>query len=192
LYLVFLFLTTAEAELMVDQCHIEMGITMDVIVDGYNLIGSEQGLQGPLEAKRNWLIQRLSQYQQTKQFRVTVVFDGWRFGRNEEVVQRKDGLSVVYSRLNEKADAVIVRLAREKGAGSVVVTSDREIRNAVEHFDAVAVSAGEFGRILQALDRGWADLDVNDGELGRPERDNPKRGSKSQRRRNEKLKKLRL
>ena len=104
---------------------------MDVIVDGYNLIGSEQGLHGPLEAKRNWLIQRLSQYQQIKQFRVTLVFDGWRSGRNEEIVQRIGALSVVYSRLDEKADTVIIRLAREKGGGSVVVTSDREIRNTV-------------------------------------------------------------
>ncbi|HEX5020442.1 MAG TPA: NYN domain-containing protein [Candidatus Binatia bacterium] len=176
---------------MVDQCHIEIVITMDVIVDGYNLIGSDQGLHGPLESKRNWLIQRLSQYQQTKRFRVTLVFDGWRSGRNEEVVQGVGGLSVVYSRLDEKADAVIIRLAREKGAGSVVVTSDREIRNAVERFDAVAVSAGEFGRILQALDYGQ-DVDAEDGELNRPDRGNPKRGSKSERRRNEKLKKLRL
>lgn len=176
---------------MVDQCHIEIVITMDVIVDGYNLLGSDQGLHGPLESKRNWLIQRLSQYQQTKRFRVTLVFDGWRSGRNEEVVQRVGGLLVVYSRLDEKADAVIIRLAREKGAGSVVVTSDREIRNAVERFGAVAVSAGEFGRILQALDYGQ-DVDAEDGELNRPDRGNPRRGSKSERRRNEKLKKLRL
>ena len=177
---------------MVDQCHIEIVITMDVIVDGYNLIGSDQGLHGPLESKRNWLIQRLSQYQQTKQFRVTLVFDGWRSGRNEEVVQRMGGLSVVYSRLDEKADTVIIRLAREKGGGSVVVTSDREIRNAVERFDAVAVSAGEFVRILHALDYGGAALDEEDGETGRPEKGNQRRGSKVERRRNEKLKKLRL
>ena len=162
---------------------------MDVIVDGYNLIGSEQGLRGPLEAKRNWLIQRLSQYQQTKQFKVTLVFDGWRSGRNEEIVQRIGGLSVVYSRLDEKADTVIIRLAREKGGGSVVVTSDREIRNAVERFHAVAVSAGEFGRILHGLDYGRVDLDEEDG---RPEKGNQGRSSKAERRRNEKLRKLRL
>ena len=165
---------------------------MDVIVDGYNLIGSEQGLRGPLEAKRNSLIQRLSQYQQIKQFRVTLVFDGWRSGRNEEIVQRIGGLSVVYSRLDEKADTVIIRLAREKGGGSVVVTSDREIRNAVERFDSVAVSADEFGRILHGLDYGGADFDEEDGEIVRPKKGNHGRGSKAERRRNEKLKKLRL
>jgi predicted RNA-binding protein with PIN domain len=49
---------------------------MEVIVDGYNLIGSEQGLHGALEHKRNWLIERLAQYQKIKRFDVTVVFDG--------------------------------------------------------------------------------------------------------------------
>jgi len=46
---------------------------MDVIVDGYNLIGSEQGLHGALEQKRNWLVQRLSEYQKIKHFNVIVV-----------------------------------------------------------------------------------------------------------------------
>jgi predicted RNA-binding protein with PIN domain len=164
---------------------------MDLIVDGYNLIGNEQGLGGPLEPKRNRLIQQLSQYQQIKQFKVTVVFDGWRSGRAEEVLQKKDGLAVIYSRLNEKADAVIVRLARERGAGSIVVTSDREIRNAVERFGAVAVSAGEFNLILRTLDGGYSDDDENE-EVGRAEGGNPRRASKSERRRNDKLKKLRL
>ena len=165
---------------------------MDLIVDGYNLIGSEQGLHGALEPKRNWLIQRLSGYQKIKHFNVIVVFDGWRAGRNEEISQKKDGISIVYSRLDEKADFVIVRLAREKGSGSVVVTSDREIRSAVERFGAVAVSAGEFSRILKTLDGGSYDEADEDHDFAAPDGGNPRRASKSERRRNEKLKKLRL
>jgi predicted RNA-binding protein with PIN domain len=165
---------------------------MDLIVDGYNLIGSEQGLRDPLEPKRNWLVQRLSQYQEIKRFNLIVVFDGWRSGRNEEIVERKNGISIIYSRLNEKADAVIIRLARPKGAGSVVVTSDREIRTAVERFGAVAVSAGEFSAILRALDGAHSDDDFESGESARNAGGNPRRASKTERRRNEKLKKLRL
>jgi len=168
---------------------------MDVIVDGYNLIGSEHGLHGALEPKRNWLVQRLSGYQEIKHFNVIVVFDGWRSGRNEEVLRKKDGISIVYSRLNEKADSVIVRLAREKGSGSVVVTSDREIRRAVERLGAVAVSAGEFSRILRTLDTGSSDDDnddYDDRDFDAPEGGNPRRASKAERRRNEKLQKLRL
>jgi predicted RNA-binding protein with PIN domain len=192
LYLVFLLLTTVAAELTVDDCHNEEGLTMDLIVDGYNLIGNEQGLRGALEPKRNWLVQRLGQYQEVKRFNVIVVFDGWRAGRSEEVAQKQAGVSVVYSRLNEKADAVIVRMAREKGAGSVVVSSDREIRNAVERFGAVAVSAGEFNQILRGLDGAHHDDEFDSDEPDRVDRGNPRRASKSDRRRNEKLKKLRL
>lgn len=165
---------------------------MDLIIDGYNLIGSEKGLRDPLEPKRNRVVQRLSQYQEIKQFNVTIVFDGWRSGQNEEVLQKKNGVSVVYSRLNEKADAVIIRLAREKGAGSVVVSSDREIRNAVERFGAVAVSATEFSTILRGLDIAYSSDDFETEESNRMDRGNPRRASKTERRRNEKLKKLRL
>jgi len=165
---------------------------MELIVDGYNLIGSDQGLVGALEPKRNWLVQRLSAYQKIKQFNVIVVFDGWRSGRNEEVAQKKDGVTVVYSQVNEKADAVIIRLARQKGAGSVVVTSDREIRSAVERFYAVAVSAGEFNQILRTLDGNSYDEDFSDEEINASRKGNPRRASKSDRRRNDKLRKLRL
>jgi predicted RNA-binding protein with PIN domain len=164
---------------------------MDLIVDGYNLIGSEGGLVGALEPKRNWLIQRLSAYQKIKQFNITVIFDGWRTGRSEPVGQKKDGITVIYSQNNEKADPVIIRLARQKSAGTVVVTSDREIRNAVERFGAVAVSAGEFNEILRALDRHSSDDDFAD-EHSHLEKGNPRRAAKSDRRRMDKLRKLRL
>lgn len=165
---------------------------MDLIIDGYNLIGSEQGLHGVLEHKRNWLIQRLSQYQEIKGFTVIVVFDGWRSGSVNEVVEKRAGVSIIYSRLGEKADAVIVRIARTKGSGCVVVTSDREIRNAIERFDAVAVSAGEFNEILAALDGSYSDDESENQEFDSARRGNPARLSKSDRRRNDKLKKLRL
>ena len=165
---------------------------MDLIVDGYNLIGSDRGLVGALEPKRNWLVQRLSAYQKIKQFSVIAVFDGWRSGANEEVAQKKDGVTVVYSQINEKADAVVIRLARQKGAGSVVVTSDREIRRAVERFGAVAVSADEFNQILRALDGNAYDEDFATEEFDAPQKGNPRRASKSDRRRSDKLKKLRL
>ena len=160
---------------------------MDVIVDGYNLIGAEQGLGGFLEPKRNWLVQRLSSYRKIKQFNLTVVFDGWRSGAGEETLQTRDGVSVVYSRFGEKADEVIIRLAREKGSGSVVITSDREIQKAVERFGAVAVSSNEFSRILRSVGGGEEESDVDEFDHA-----SPSGSSKSERRRNQKLKKLRL
>jgi predicted RNA-binding protein with PIN domain len=164
---------------------------MDIIIDGYNLIGIDQGLNGPLEHKRNWLIQQLSRYQRIKGFNITVVFDGWQAGRANEAVEKTADVSVIYSKLGEKADAVITRLTREKSSGAVVVTSDREIRSAAERAGAVAVSAGEFNKILRALD-GIDANDANDWNARRHKHGNPNRLSKSERRRSEKLKKLRL
>jgi len=165
---------------------------MDLIVDGYNLIGSDQGLEGALEHKRNRLVQQLSQYQKIKQFNVIVAFDGWRTGSANQVVEKKDGITVIYSRLGEKADAVIVRVAREKGNGCVVVTSDRAIRTAVERFGAVAVFAAEFNRILRSLDGFYGDDEVDEVRLNAAKSGNPNRLSKSERWRKEKLQKLKI
>ena len=165
---------------------------MDLIVDGYNLIGSDQGLEGALEHKRNRLVQQLSQYQKIKQFNVIVAFDGWRTGSANQVVEKKDGITVIYSRLGEKADTVIVRVAREKGNGCVVVTSDREIRTAVERFGAIAVFAAEFNRILRSLDGSYGDDEIDEVRLNAAKSGNPNRLSKSERRRKEKLQKLKI
>jgi predicted RNA-binding protein with PIN domain len=164
---------------------------MDLVIDGYNLIGSEQGLSGALEPKRKWLIQQLSTYHTIKNFAVVVVFDGWRSGWVNEVTEKNTGIAVVYSRQGEKADSVIVRIAREKGSGCVVVTSDREVRNAVERFGAVAIYAEEFNRILRNIDRSCgADAD-GESDLANSKKGNPHRLSKAERKRQEKLRKLR-
>ena len=163
---------------------------MEIIVDGYNVISSEWGLRGAIEYRRNWLVHQLSTYRQRKGFEVTVVFDGWRSGWVNEVEEKKEGITVVYSRQGEKADSVIVRLARAKGNGCVVVSSDREVRNAVERFGAVAIYAGEFTAILRNLDRSFEDNENFDLEPRSSKKGNPSRLSKIERKRQEKLKKL--
>lgn len=165
---------------------------MDLVIDGYNLIGSDRGLEGALEHKRDGLVQQLSRYQKIKKFNVILVFDGWRSGSAKQAVEKKDGIEIIYSRLGEKADAVIVRVAREKGGGCVVVTSDREISNAVERFDAVAVSAVDFNGILRSLDGWYSDEGDDAEEVIASKRGNPHRLSKTERRRNDKLQKLKL
>lgn len=165
---------------------------MDVVIDGYNLIGNESGLGGALEHKRNWLIQQLIRYQDIKKYNLTVVFDGWRSGQSQETTEHVSGIAVIYSRLGEKADAVIVRLARSKAAGAAVVTSDREIQSAVERSGAVAVSAAEFSRILRSLDRSYEGDDDEEPDIAPARKGNSNRLSKSARRHNDKLKKLKI
>src|ERR671923_1870352 len=161
LYLFFSILTTAGKKRILTVEIVNAKRTMDLIIDGYNLIGSDRGLGGVLEHKRNWLVQQLSRYQKIKQFNVILAFDGWRSGSPNQVIEKKDGVTVIYSRLGEKADAVIVRVAREKGSGCVVVTSDREIRTAVERSGAVAVSPGQVKPKPPAPDGGNTDDDLH-------------------------------
>ena len=111
---------------------------MDLIIDGYNLLALDRRLDRGLEQSRNLLIDHLVRYRQLKMLNLTVVFDGWHSGSANETHRAQDGIRIVFSRLGEKADAVIIRLAREKNSNAVVVSSDREIRSAVERFGAVA------------------------------------------------------
>ena len=87
-----------------------------------------------------------------------------------------------------------MRMARQTGSGSVVVSSDREIRNAVERFGAVAIYAAEFNQILRGVDGSYVAVDgeYDFDEMSSTKRGNPNRLSKSDRQRVAKLLKLRL
>ncbi|TAK07513.1 hypothetical protein EPO44_03905 [bacterium] len=178
-------------------------MAIHIIIDGYNLIGSEKGLTGNLEAQRDSLVRQLQRYQESKGYPITVVFDGWRSGWRHEVEERSGGITIIFSQLGEKADSVIQRLAREMGSGCVVVTSDREVRSAAEASGAVAIYAGEFSAKLRDLelkgtgfqglrDQGLEEF-VDEGMKGlrdKEKRGNPRRLSKRERKRRGKLKKL--
>ena len=107
----------------------------------------------------------------------------------DEVSETKQGVRIVFSRHGEKADSVIVRLARAKGSGCVVVTSDREVRRAVGKFGAAAVYADEFSRILRQLELA-ADDGGDEGARRPNKKGNPKRLAKNERQRQGRLKKL--
>jgi uncharacterized protein len=194
-YLFFGVLTTTEISAILSQPRgVTEGLvsTMDLIIDGYNLIGAEGGLYGALEHKRNRLIQQLAAYEKRKGFNLILVFDGWRSGRPAETKEKHDNVWVLYSRAGEKADSVIVRLAREKGSGCVVVTSDREIARAVERFGAVAIFAGEFNEILRSLEGAGYEDEFDEPETEATASFRKGKLGKSDRRRREKLRKLRL
>lgn len=122
---------------------------MHIIIDGYNLIRQSDSLRRferlGLEKGREELIRRLAPYRKLKGHRITVVFDGWIGGHLREERQREEGIRIIYSRRGERADEVIKRLAR-KGSGEelVVVTSDREIADAVGRSGGVAIASPEF------------------------------------------------
>lgn len=167
-------------------------VALHIIIDGYNVIGSEQGLRGDLDAKRSALLRELKQYQARKAHGITVVFDGWREGRREEMEQQVGGVKVLFSRYGEKADLVIQRLARESGAACVVVTSDRELRRSVEAVNAAAVYVQDFLRKLRRTDAEASDDFAPDDAWTQqqPAKGNPRKLSKAERLRRERLRKL--
>jgi hypothetical protein len=70
------------------------------------------------------------------------------------------------------------------------VSSDREIRNAVEKFGAVAVSAGEFGEILRLAERPYSHEEYPEPEPRERQKGNPKRPGRMEKKRAETLRKL--
>lgn len=167
-----------------------------IVVDGYNVIGSEQGLRGDLEQKRNALVKEAAAYQARTGHTLTIVFDGWRNGRNDESRQQLGDVTVVFSRYGEKADAVIERLAREIGETCIAVTSDRDLRKGVESGGAVAAYVGEFLAKMRAEPKASEPEEKDDdceplprGRDGR-KKGNPRRLSKAERVRRERLAKL--
>lgn len=167
-----------------------------IVVDGYNVIGSEQGLRGDLEHKRNALVKEVVAYQARIGHSLTTVFDGWRNGRDDETRQQVGDVTVVFSRYGEKADTVIERLARQIGETCIVVTSDRDLRRSVASSGAVAVYVGEFLAKMRAHPES-SGLEEEDGDFeslprGRDARKkgNPRRLSKAERVRRERLAKL--
>ena len=166
-----------------------------IVVDGYNVIGSEQGLRGDLEQKRVDLVKEAAQYQARTGHALTTVFDGWRGGRPDETRQQLGEVTVVFSRHGEKADAVIERMASEIGETCIVVTSDRDLRRSVESSGAVAVYVGEFLAKMRT-DPAATDTTEDDETASPPrsrdgrKRGNPRRLSKSERLRRERLAKL--
>jgi predicted RNA-binding protein with PIN domain len=121
---------------------------MWIIVDGYNLIRQWPELamldRADLTAGREALLQALQAYRRTRGHQITVVFDGRERGGGSEGAERVAGFAVRYSRAGETADAVIARLAAEGGAGTVVVSSDRGVREAARRGGAASISSAEF------------------------------------------------
>ena len=166
---------------------------LKIIVDGYNFIGSHQGLRGDIKGRREELIQRLARYRVLKRYSVTVVFDGLRSGWSDEHGEVREGVQVVFSRHGESADQVISRMAWELGSASVVVSSDREVAKAVQQAGGVTVRTSEFERKLkEALHPG--SLPSHD-DLDRPlsyshKKGNPRRLSREERKKQQRLMKL--
>jgi predicted RNA-binding protein with PIN domain len=132
---------------------------MHLIIDGYNLLHVSHSLINlnsiQLQRERERLIDRLSNYQKLKPRGVTVVFDGWQEGWSSETREKKKGIEVIFSKLGEKADEVIKRLVKEKGSGTIVITSDRDVARFAQRMDVAVIPSEEF---REKLEEGSSDV----------------------------------
>ncbi len=126
---------------------------MHLVIDGYNLLHADRSLPNAssteLQRERERLIDRLSAYQKMRACGLTVVFDGWQEGWGTETREKKKGIEVIFSKLGQKADEVIKRLAKERGSGTVVITSDREVARFVQRMDVAVVPSEQFRERLE-------------------------------------------
>lgn len=135
---------------------------MHLIIDGYNLLHVNRSLirlnSTQLQWERDRLIEQLSAYQKLKPCGITVVFDGWQGGWSTEKKERKGGIEIIFSRLEEKADEVIKRLAKEKGSGAIVITSDRDVARFAERMAVSVISSEQFREKLEVSANKFEDI----------------------------------
>ncbi len=146
----------------------EEKVISSIIIDGYNLIGVDHG---DLAAQRGSLISLLAGYRKIKGHDITVVFDGWKSGSRTEERLNADGVKVVYSRLGEKADAVIARIICAERKEWVVVSSDREIELQAWSCGSVPVPSEKFRAVIENPGRvARGDYEPLDEDREQPER----------------------
>lgn len=105
-----------------------------LIVDGYNMIFSWEGLKSMaainIGAARETLIDILSNYKGIRGMELVVVFDGYKVKGNDGTKYTKNGIIVVYTKEAQSADAYIESLVADLGHSYnvSVATSDSLIQ----------------------------------------------------------------
>jgi len=162
------------------------------LIDGYNVIRRDAELAGidrrSLEEGRDALLRLLARVARDSPDEFVVVFDGV---RSTAVSPNAGRVQVVFSRSPEKADDVLVRLARQGGAGATVVTSDRSVQAAANRVHAAVVGAEAFLDRVSAPPADAEDRDDDTPDRPKPKKGNPRRRSREDRRSQSALDRLR-
>ena len=166
----------------------------NILIDAYNLIGIAHK---DLEKVRKDLIQKLYDYTQIKGHNITLVFDGWKNGQLKETITKLGGLTIIYSKLGEKADSVIKKILSSSTKPWIVVSSDREISDFAERNDFAAVSADEFegklystGELNKTEEASAYDKDEDVDLMPARQKGNPRKLSKREKKKIEALRNL--
>lgn len=159
---------------------------MHLIIDGYNLLHVNRSLINlnsiQLQWERERLIDRLSTYQKLKPCGLTVVFDGWQEGWSTETREKKRGIEVIFSKLGEKADEVIKRLVKEKGSGTIVITSDRDVARFSQRMDVAVIPSEQFRERMEGGSSDMLEESPEEEERGIKKKGPARRLSKKEKR----------
>ncbi len=120
-----------------------------VLVDGYNVIGSEGRFRRNreiLEKERMNLVRQLSEYRSRLEAgtEILLVFDGFASDRDRSLTKARGGVTVLFSEEEGTADAVLIRLAERYREKAIVVSSDREVLDQSGKSGARTIGAREF------------------------------------------------
>ena len=121
-----------------------------LLIDGYNIIFAWEDLtelaKTSLEAARDALIDRVAGYRAMKKINVILVFDAYKVKGNRGEVEEINGVTVVYTKEAETADAYIERVTHELGKRHRVrvATSDNLEQLIILGNGALRITAREF------------------------------------------------
>lgn len=169
---------------------------MKVLIDGYNLVAELWGMgqdARTLAKQRDRLVTLLGEYHALRGHQIEVVFDGWKDGEPMGGRTIEGGVLVTFSPLKVTADELIRDLLENRGPGTLVVSSDRQVRTWASHAGADSVDSAGFIRRINEV-RGELPEDGEDDEGGwdgsTKKRGNPRRLPKRERGTAKRLKKL--
>ena len=121
-----------------------------VIIDGYNLIYSDDALKSTaeysLEKARDDLMNILSNYVSYTKTELVLVFDAYLVEDGKGTELMHDGYKVVYTKENETADTYIEKLMYDLGPDYSIrmVTNDRLLQFSAVHSGVSRMTAKEF------------------------------------------------
>ena len=172
-------------------------MALHLVIDGYNLTGvmtMSGQTASDLEGTREGLIKRLQAYKRLKGHRITVVFDGKKSGSFYRASMNQGGIEVIFSKDGEEADQILKEMAKAEKNSITLVTSDRAVASFAEAHGAVTIPSQEFDAILSTAfysDRkGVTDENEEESELTTKKGGNPRKLSKQERKKFQRIKKL--
>jgi predicted RNA-binding protein with PIN domain len=162
------------------------------LIDGYNLIRRDPDLRAreeeSLEAGRDALVRLVARTARESRDDFTVVFDGARVRGGGPSGGR---VQVLFSRPPRTADDELMWLARQHGAGAIVVTSDRKIQDAARRANCPVLTAEQFLQRLTAESEPRPETKDEEEDQPREKRGNPRKLSKEARAAQRALRRLR-